>query len=502
MDKLRDKSINKMIKTTFAIIIVIMSLSFVYSNIMKNKIVKEYNQFIKTNIKLSDLSLGFNNSWSYFESYIKNKDPEKYKKFKESNEQVKKIMNDIGPYVKQNKDSGIFFTNLTYMFDWYENQTQRLINTNELDPSSYQRLMKIKLMSFYISKHCNSLISSYLQYSDSYYSGVLDKYKFLDTNIYILLLFMICISIFLIKIVMDDIIKTIDKLSISVQQLSDANWDIPDISGNIYKELKGLIITFNHMKNSIRTYIEKLNKSSEAEINYQNEKIKNIEKDKIIRETQLKALQMQTNPHFLFNNLNTVSRMAMFEEASKTVDLIDAVSQILRYNLLNKDNLVTLEEEIKNVKSYILIQKTKYEDRIKFDFQIQEKTGGIFIPPMSIQILVENAIKHGFSGHKKKGCILISAKIVGEYGLISVEDNGSGIPEDDLIALNKGKEISKKCRKSTGLGIKNIQSRLELYYGRNDLLEIKSNFGFSTRVSFFIPIKESEIIAKNLNSRG
>lgn len=497
MERTSNRSLGRRIKVTFSIIIFIMSISFIYSNIMKSKIISEYNTFMKINIQLSDLSLELNNSWVYFDSYMKSKDEEVYEKIIETNEKVDEIIHEVTNYVKLDKDSGIYLRNLISMFEWFKEQTNLVMEKEESNQETYEQYLKIRTMNYYISQHSRNLTSSFLQYTDSYYSETLDEYKILDTNVYFLLILTIFINVFLLKIVNDDIINTINRLSISVKQLSDANWDIPDIEGDSYKELDNLTNTFNHMKNSIRAYIRELNEKSEIERNYQQEKIKNIEKDKIIRETQLSILQMQINPHFLFNNLNTVGRMAMFENAEKTVELIESVSKILRYNLLNKDNLIKLRDEIENVKAYIYIQKIKYENRVTFSFDIEDELYNIYLPPMIIQLLVENAINHGFSGTKKKGNIDINAKKNNDYMIVTIEDNGNGINSEELDKLIKGEEIIRKNKRSTGLGIKNIVSRLELYYNRNDLFNIESVEGQGTKVSILIPIEESERIAEN-----
>ena len=495
-----NKSIKFRIRMTFAIIIMITSIAFIYSNIAKNRIIDDYNILMKINIRLGDLSLEFNNNWLYFDSYIKNKDSEIYDKMIISSSEIDSIIKEVLPFVKLDTESGIFLRNLISMNEWFQEQTNLVIQRDESDLETYEQYMKIRTMNYYISQHSRNLISSFLQYTDTYYSEILDKYKLLDTNLYFLLVLTIFINIILLKVVNDDILITLANLSTYAKQLSNANWDIPDAKGDSYKELDDLTDAFNRMKRSINSYINELNEKAELERNYQREKIKNIEKDKIIRETQLNAMQMQINPHFLFNNLNTVSRMAMFEGAEKTVELVASLSEILRFNLTNKENLIRLEDEINIVKAYILIQKIKYEDRMGFDFNIDEKLHDVYIPPMIIQLLIENAIKHGFSGLKRNGCIVTTIKQVDEYAQITIMDNGNGIEKEELELLLNGKAIYKKDKKSTGLGIKNIGNRLELYFGRKDLLKIVSEEGIGTKVEIMIPIKESEKIAKGTNS--
>jgi sensor histidine kinase YesM len=492
MKKRKNKSINRRITVTFLLIIIIMSISFLYSNIMKDKVVEEYNLYMKINIKLSNLSVNFNDSFASFDSYVKSPDVEMYKKFLETNGKIERIIEEVSPYISQDKNSGIFLRNLTNMYEWYKEQTYLVIARGKLDAETYEQYVKIGRMNFYISQHSQNLTSSYLQFTDSYYSNILDKYNRLDTNLYILLIITIAISALLIWLVTYDIIHTIINLSVAVKQLSESNWYIPDIEEQSYKELNNLTKTFNHMKNKLRDFIAQLNEKAEIEKNYHLEKLKGAEKDKLIKDTQLKALQMQINPHFLFNNLNTVSRMAMFEEADKTVDLIGALSKILRYNLTSRENLVRLTEEIENVEAYILIQKTKFEDRISFEFNIEKEIEQIKIPPMIVQLLVENAIIHGVSSLDRKGIIKVKGHVEEGFGIITVEDNGKGITPND--------EKDRADKTTTGLGLANIRKRLELYFNRSDLLSIQSKEGQGTKISILIPMEEGEKIAEDINS--
>lgn len=494
MKKSKNKSAYRRIGITFLLIIIIMSINFLYSNIMKNKIVEEYNQSMRINIKLSDLSVNFNNSWVYFDSYVQFHDTETYINFVEANDKIEQIIKEVSPYVKKDKNSSIFLRNLTSMYEWYKQQTYLVIAREKQDLETYEQCIKIETMNFYISQHSRSLTSSYLQFTDSYYSDILDKYKTLDTNLFLLLIITILFSVLLIWFVNHDIVSTMNRISMSVKQLSYGNWDIPDIEKQSYKELDNLTKTFNDMKNKLRDYIAQLNEKVEIEKNYHLEKLKNAEKDKLIKDTQLKALQMQVNPHFLFNNLNTVSRMAMFENAEKTMGLIGALSKILRYSLTSTESLVSLKEEIENVESYILIQKIKFEDRISFEFNIEKEIEYIKIPPMIVQLLVENAIVHGFNGLDGEGIVKVDAHRENEFVVITVEDNGIGMSQDY--------EKLRRSKASTGLGLSNIKKRLELYFNRSDLMVINSREREGTKISLSIPIEEGEEFAEGADSRG
>lgn len=173
----------------------------------------------------------------------------------------------------------------------------------------------------------------------------------------------------------------------------------------------------------------------------------------------------------------------MFEGAEKTVDIVGALSRILRYNLMNRDKLVSLKEEIENVQAYILIQKTKFEDKISVQFDIEEEIENIEIPPMVIQLLVENAIVHGVSGLDREGLVRVQGFRKEDAAVIIVEDNGRGMSLDY--------ESNRVNKSTTGLGLANIRKRLELYFNRNDLLDIESVEGKGTKISISIPMEQT-----------
>lgn len=485
-DVISNKSIKFRFTITIIVIVIIMSIIFIYSNKMKDNIIEEYNKYIDINLKLSNLSVEFNNRWLYFDSYYKYKDDDIRAKYLETNNEIKNIIEYVLPYVKQDKDSSTYIRNLDTMNEWFQNNSY-LVMVRDESTRVYDDYLNLRTMNSYISKHSSSLISSYLQFTEFKYSEVLDKYKMLDTNIYLLLTLTVAISMVIFKVVSDDIVKTLKDLSKYAKKLSNREWDTPDAVGDSYKELDEFTHTLNHMKNSIRLYIERINESARIESNYQSEKIKNIEKDKIIRETQLRLLEMQINPHFLFNNLNTVSRMAMFEGATNTVEIVDAVSKILRFNLSQRNSFIKLRDELEVVKAFAYIHGIKYEDRFTINYDIEEDLIDTKIPPMIVQLVVENAIKHGFVGINKKGEVNINIYTREGFVIISVEDNGDGISEEKIQKIMSEDDLE-YSNNSTGLGINNIKKRLQLYFDRNDLLTIESIEGMGTKVRISIPI--------------
>jgi sensor histidine kinase YesM len=216
-----------------------------------------------------------------------------------------------------------------------------------------------------------------------------------------------------------------------------------------------------------------------------------LKKDRLVKELELQALQSQINPHFLFNTLNVLSKLALLEGAEKTSDLIVSMSNLLRYNLRNLDQPVTLQDEVAHVKEYFIIQQARFRDRIQLEMDIEPSALQQPIPALTLQPIVENAFMHGIE-HMENGAIIRLEIARQSDGVrISISDNGSGMTEEVRQSLLR-LESEPNHKQSTGLGTKNVFKRLQLFYGVNELIEIQSELGKGTKVVIRIPsVKEN-----------
>lgn len=214
-----------------------------------------------------------------------------------------------------------------------------------------------------------------------------------------------------------------------------------------------------------------------------------LETDKLVKELELKALQNQINPHFLFNTLNSLSKLALIEGAERTSDLTVTVSSMLRYSLRELNRLVPLRDEVEHCHAYITIQKARFRDRIAFDSSIEEACLQIEVPPMLLQPLVENAFIHGIEAMESGAVIRLAVRMDNEDVLIAVSDNGAGMTEETRLSLLRPGEdgTARSGGQSTGIGTRNVFRRLALLYGREDLVDIQSAPGEGTTVTIRIP---------------
>ncbi|KNZ41367.1 sensor histidine kinase [Acetobacterium bakii] len=217
-----------------------------------------------------------------------------------------------------------------------------------------------------------------------------------------------------------------------------------------------------------------------------------------LKEADLKALQAQINPHFLFNVLNTIGRLALLEGADKTQEMIYAFSDMMRYTLKKeKNNIVTLKEEMEHVQNYLSIQKMRLGNRLNYSVNIDELAEDILCPFMTVQPFVENAIIHAIEPNAKGGDISISAHLFKDMAILRIVDNGKGIAKDKIQKILDGTYEADGREKNTGIGINNANKRLMYYYGVNHGVEIKSELDKGTEITIRIPRKS--LVGRGLN---
>ena len=278
------------------------------------------------------------------------------------------------------------------------------------------------------------------------------------------------------------ITKPISLLSKAAKEISKGNLSGDDIKITTKDELKPLTETFNQMRTNLRQLVTEIKQKSEL--------------DKLLKELELRSLQNQINPHFLFNTLNTVSKMAYLEEAEQTSRLIVSVAALLRYNLGDLNKASTLREEVRIVKEYFFIQQTRFGERIEFVTDIDESCLDIEIPSLILQPLVENAFIHGVESYEENAEIRLHIYRQRDRVYVEVIDNGDGMDgatKKRLLTYVEGTEAEeiyepeKSKGHSTGIGVKNVIRRLQLYYKRDDIVEIESELKKGTNFRLTIP---------------
>ncbi|MHB8919258.1 MAG: sensor histidine kinase, partial [Desulfocucumaceae bacterium] len=196
-----------------------------------------------------------------------------------------------------------------------------------------------------------------------------------------------------------------------------------------------------------------------------------------IKTLELKALQSQVNPHFLFNTLNAVVKQAILEGASSTQEIVYSLAKLLRYNLGKINQNVTLKDEVANIRDYLFIQRTRFGDHVKAAIDIPEAIMNVKVPLMTLQPLVENAIVHGIEPKVEGGTIFIRGWSEEGYVILEIADSGLGMSKDLLEKIRKKSAPGCGQDNAVGIGIENVQKRIQLYFGPDYGLTVNSQQG-------------------------
>lgn len=268
-------------------------------------------------------------------------------------------------------------------------------------------------------------------------------------------------------------ISDMEKLSTKVSNGDlTARIDIPHVN-----ELNTLAENLNTMAGQIDLLIQK-----------------NMEEQKNFQKAEMKALQAQITPHFLYNTFDTIVWLAEEEHTEEVVRITKAFSDFLRISLSRGHEWITISQELEHIKNYLTIQKIRYADILNYSIDADEALMDVKMIKLVLQPLIENAIYHGIKNKRGRGKLKVSAHFTNDsrtFVCFTVEDNGAGFTEERLgqvrNELRTGAQDSEKL--SSVYGLYNVNKKLKLYYGENtDGLLIESEAGKGSKISFTIPV--------------
>ena len=316
------------------------------------------------------------------------------------------------------------------------------------------------------------------------------------------LLFFIVFSLllfFILNITISSIMSPLVDISEVAHKVAKRNFDVPLFNNNRTDEIGDICQAFDRMIISIREYIDTIWEKARTEAEL---KEKEIEMQALYTDAQLRALQNQINPHFLFNTLNTGAQLAMMENADKTCYFIEQTADFFRYNIQQHNKTASIDDELGLIDNFVYIMKVRFGNRLEFVKDIPNESFSQQIPLMTLQPIVENCIKHGLKN--PIGRVLLQIKSEENFIVISVSDNGEGMPEETINALFKAvesgttrlpAELMENQSKTTmdgekrnGTGLISVFLRLKLQFQRNDLYAITSgDNGVGTKFIIRIP---------------
>lgn len=215
------------------------------------------------------------------------------------------------------------------------------------------------------------------------------------------------------------------------------------------------------------------------------------EDEQKMRQLDLRLLQEQINPHFLYNTLDTIVWLIEGDKADEAVNMVVTLSDFFRLVLSRGKEFISLSEEKQHISSYLEIQEVRYRDILEYQIEIDPALYQYEIPKLTLQPLVENALYHGIKYKRARGCIYVRGEKNGDVLVLTVSDNGIGMEAGELRQLQK--EIRRPCRETEkGFGLANVNERIRMYFGAEYGMEIQSEKNRGTIVKLTIPAVKKE----------
>ena len=287
-------------------------------------------------------------------------------------------------------------------------------------------------------------------------------------SIYVLVAIgLMAVALFFSRFVAKSITLPIQRLCDSMERVQEGDFSVSDIVVDSENEIGSLTKSFNVMTQRIHELMAQ-----------------NIWEQEAKRKSELKALQSQINPHFLYNTLDSIIWMAEGKKNEEVVLMTASLARLLRQSISNEDELVSIGQEIEYARGYLTIQKMRYKDKLEFWIEVEPSILNIRLIKLVLQPVIENAIYHGMKYKESRGLLLVKGFMKNGNAVLQVIDDGVGMDQETLDHIYERHKVDYH---SNGVGIYNVQKRLQLYYGNEYGIVYESKPGEGTTATITIP---------------
>lgn len=445
----------------------------------------------RANLQLNELQLALNDVQENMTEYLNVKTSDALEDYYRSAQTYQNLIEDLDGKITL-KPFGRMERSIYNMSEKYIEEAEQTIEAKRgRNVEKYrQRYEEASDLYGYINTYINSLNNEQFKENSVNYREMINAFRVFEMIGNVILFTVIISNAVLILRLTAAIIQPLKSLTGMASEVSDGNFDIEPLPVYSEDEIGVVTKTFNQMVVSIQNYIVRIRESVKVE---QQLKEKELMMEAHLKDAQLKYLQAQINPHFLFNTLNAGAQLAMMEGADKTYEYVKIMAEFFRYNVKKGSETVTIGEELELVDNYIYILNVRFSGDIKYEKDIDKKLLGVEMPSMILQPIVENCVNHGIRDMLGEGKIKISVYSIENTACIRVEDNGIGMSEETIQNLMSGKPAEKDDKKSsTGIGMDNVMARLKLFVGSDDVMSIESEGeGKGSKFTIYLDMKEA-----------
>jgi len=473
MGIIREKSISRKLVIIFMYtsLITLVTHMITYANL--HQVITKLDSAYASNSNLSELSASINDVQSNMYNYLNVKSTDSLENYYMS---VQNLENKLKLLNDKYTDYGnsMMETHILKMAENYINKTGQTVQAkrgrNIKQYNAYYD--EASCLKEYISTYIESLNDIKFKENSTNYLLVRQSLSSLEIVSTGILIAIIGFNIFVLIVISRQVTRPLINLTSTADQIAQGDFETDLLEVHTGDEVEVLSRAFNKMIVSIREYIEKLREQMIIESRM---KENELMMENYLKDAKLKYLQAQINPHFLFNTLNAGMQLAMIEGAEQTSIFIDNMAEFFRYSITRMDYEVTLSEELRLVDHYLYILSVRFGDEVQYEKKVDKACTQLMVPSMIIQPLVENSFQYGIRDIEWQGKIMLKVYEEDERIYIEVSDNGKGMTQEKIADVMAGKAKTERNDKtSNGIGIGNVMSRLQLFYGIEDVMEITS----------------------------
>uniref|UniRef100_UPI004056381B sensor histidine kinase n=1 Tax=Agathobacter sp. TaxID=2021311 RepID=UPI004056381B len=379
--------------------------------------------------------------------------------------------------------------NIINGYQGYKGYREAIVLKSEQDIGYIEELYEVLDMQEHLSTYASRLVQVTMEEGDLIYKERIASLENMPFFIAGVAIVMAIAWAGIRHVVAITLVKPLMLIIEDSRKIAVNDFTSPELQISNQDEIGELVQAFNKMKRAMKKYIATLKEKNRIAELLHKEEMEKIKLEKHIESTRLELLKHQVNPHFLFNTLNMISGMARLEDAEVTGKMIISLGNLFRYNLRTVEQEVYLEQEMEVLEDYIYIQQMRFDNRIVYQKSIEADETQVKIPAFTLQPIVENAFAHGLVMKEEAGSIELKVWKENNMLIVTIADNGEGIDEEELKALNERIHMENNTGKGIGLG--SICRRVDILYP-DGKFHVYSEKGKGTTVRLEIPQKIEE----------
>ena len=453
-------------------------------NNMSDKIDTVY----QANLQLNEISSAINDVQDSMTEYLDTKTSDSLEKYYISSQAFTELIETLGSSITESRQ-GRMERSIKSMADTYLDEVSQTVDAKRgRNIEKYRtRYEEATRLYGYINTYIYSLNNEQFKENSENYREMLTAFGRFEVMGNVIMVVVIIATTLLILRLTTSLIRPLRSLTTMANRVAKGDFEVSTVPVNSTDEIGIVTKAFNKMVVSIQDYIEKMKQSAETERML---KEKELMMETHLKDAQLKYLQAQINPHFLFNTLNAGAQLAMMEGADKTYEYVQVMAEFFRYNVKKGSRNVTIGEELELVDNYIYILNVRFSGEIHYEKEVDQNLLNVEMPSMILQPIVENCVNHGIREMMGEGKIKMSVYSLDNTACIRIEDNGAGMDEKTVENLKNGRPTSEK-KDSNGIGMDNVYARLKLFTETDDCFSIESDGpGKGSRFTIYLDIKD------------